>query len=280
MQIIPELEKLRTLIAQWRESGERIALVPTMGNLHAGHLQLVKTAHEHADRVVVSIFVNPTQFGPGEDLDRYPRTLDADCEALHAEGADAVFNPDADTVYPLGQDAVRVQVPELDSLLCGEHRPGHFTGVATVVCMLFNQVQPDVALFGEKDCQQLAVIRRMAAALHLPVDVVGVPTVREPDGLAMSSRNQYLTTEERALAPQIYAQLCAIADELKAGSRDFNLLESQARGALDAKGFKTEYVTVASQNLTKPDSAVQHFTILVAARLGSARLIDNISIKV
>ena len=251
-----------------------------MGNLHAGHLQLVKTAFEHADRVIVSIFVNPTQFGAGEDLDRYPRTLQADCEGLKSLQVDAVYHPDVDTMYPLGQGAVTVQVPELDGLLCGAHRPGHFAGVASVVSMLLNQVQPDVALFGQKDYQQLAVIRRMTRALHMPVDIVGVPTVRAEDGLALSSRNQYLSEEERALAPGLYAQLCAVAEALRSGRKDFDALESEARQALDAQGFDTEYMTIASPDLTSPHTAMQHFAVLVAARLGNARLIDNIEVKV
>ena len=205
MKLISDITALRAQVAAWRATGEKIALVPTMGNLHAGHLHLAKTAREHANRVIVSIFVNPTQFGEGEDLDRYPRTLDADCAALETVAVDAVFNPDVETMYPLGQGAVQLQVPGLDALLCGVQRPGHFTGVATVVCMLLNQVQPDIALFGEKDYQQLAVIRRFVNALHIPIEIMGVPTVREADGLAMSSRNQYLTDEERDLAPQIYA---------------------------------------------------------------------------
>ncbi len=278
MQVINEIQALRAQIARWRAKGERIALVPTMGNLHAGHLHLAEKAKENADRIVVSIFVNPTQFGPGEDLDRYPRTLQADCEALEKIATDAVFNPDVQTMYPLGEGAVQVQVPGLDSMLCAAHRPGHFTGVATVVSMLFNQVQPDVALFGEKDYQQLAVIRRFVAALHMPIEILGIPTVRESDGLAMSSRNQYLTSEERTLAPQIYRQLCEVAERLQAGERDFGAIEKQAQLSLDSHGFTTEYMTIASPDLTAPHDAMQHFTVLVAARLGSARLIDNIQV--
>lgn len=279
MEKISDLNELRAQVAAWRAGGERVALVPTMGNLHAGHLHLVSQARQRAERVVVSVFVNPTQFGPGEDLERYPRTLQADCEALQTVEADAVFHPDVDTMYPLGPNAAQVQVPGLDSLFCGAHRPGHFAGVATVVTMLFNQVQPDIALFGEKDYQQLAVIRRFAAALHMPVEVVGVPTVREADGLAMSSRNQYLTAEERALAPQLYAQLQTVAGRLQAGERDFAAIEAAAREALDAQGFVTEYMTIASLDLTAPHVAMQHFAVLVAARLGLARLIDNIQLK-
>ncbi len=280
MQLVSDLSALRAQLAEWRAAGQRIALAPTMGNLHAGHLQLVKSAQKHADRVVVSIFVNPTQFGVNEDLDRYPRTLEADSQALEAIGADLIFHPDVDTMYPLGPGAVEVQVPGLDSILCGAHRPGHFTGVATVVTVLFNQVQPDVAVFGQKDYQQLAVIRRLARALHLPIEIIGEPTVREDDGLAMSSRNQYLTAGERALAPALYAQLCATAERLRAGERDFTALENEARQTLDARGFKTEYMTIASPDLTAPDTAMHHFALLVAARLGSARLIDNIEVSV
>lgn len=280
METISELAPLRARISAWRAAGERVAFVPTMGNLHAGHLHLVETAQACADRVVVSIFVNPTQFGAGEDLDRYPRTLNEDSAALDGLGTDLLFHPEVETMYPLGQGAVTVQVPALEDLLCGAHRPGHFTGVATVVCMLLNQVQPDVALFGQKDYQQLAVIRRMVSALHLPVEITGVPTVRADDGLALSSRNQYLTDEERRLAPQLYAELCRVAERLKSGDRDFAAMEADAAQALDKLGFSTEYMTVASLDLTVPHIAVQHFVVLVAARLGKARLIDNIEVIV
>ncbi len=215
MELIEQVALLRERVAVWRGGGERIALVPTMGNLHAGHLSLVREARGLADRTLVSIFVNPMQFGPKEDFGAYPRTMERDRELLRGEGADLLFAPPVQAVYPRGQqEQTRVEVPEISDVLCGASRPGHFVGVATVVCKLLNMTQPDVAIFGEKDFQQLLVIRRMVEDLCLPVDVRGLVTVREPDGLAMSSRNGYLSAEERARAPALSASLRRAAERL------------------------------------------------------------------
>jgi len=217
---------LQARLEGWRREGLRVGFVPTMGNLHVGHLDLVRAAAARTDRVVVSIFVNPLQFGPGEDFASYPRTLAEDLEQLAGEDCDLVFTPGEETMYPLGRDGTtRVDVPALSGILCGASRPGHFSGVATVVSKLFNLVKPQLAVFGEKDCQQLAVIRRMTAELCFPIEILGVPTRREPDGLAMSSRNRYLRQDERASAPVLYASLQAVAQGLAAGRRDFVALQ-------------------------------------------------------
>ena len=272
--------ELRLRIQRWRNIRQRVALVPTMGNLHAGHLALVKRAHQLADRVVVSIFVNPLQFGPKEDFGAYPRTPDADRLQLAVSGADLLFTPEVEEMYPQGMDGVtKVEVPSLSGILDGASRPGHFTGVATVVAKLFNMVQPDVALFGEKDYQQLLVIRRMTADLCLPVEIVGYPTVREPDGLAMSSRNQYLTKSERAEAPLLQRTLREIVAALRDGARDFAALQQQAMRQLDAGGFRSDYVEVRqADTLAVPGAADNRFVVLGAAWLGKARLIDNMTL--
>lgn len=257
----------------------RVALVPTMGNLHAGHLSLVRAARERADSVVVSVFVNPMQFGPGEDYAEYPRTLEEDAAALAGEGVDLVFAPESGQMYPSGDPATRVTVTGLSEILCGEDRPGHFEGVATVVAMLLNLVTPDLAVFGEKDYQQLAVIRRMAAELHLPVEIVGAPTVREADGLAMSSRNQYLSMDERAMAPVLYAALCEAAERLRAGDRDYAGIETEGRQRLAAAGFRPDYFAVRAADLGPPKPAARELRVLAAGRLGRARLIDNLAVR-
>ena len=221
MQVVSTVAEVRERVRAWRAAGERITFVPTMGNLHPGHISLIELAREHGDRFVASIFVNPMQFGPNEDFNHYPRTPVRDAEMLEAAGCDLMFQPDVREMYPAGPGlATRVEVPGLSTILCGEFRPGHFEGVATVVAKLFNIVQPDVAVFGEKDFQQLTVIRRMVADLCLPVDVVGAPTMREPDGLAMSSRNQYLDAAQRALAPRLNAELQSTAAALAGGAAD------------------------------------------------------------
>jgi pantoate--beta-alanine ligase len=249
-----------------------------MGNLHAGHLALVKAARALADRVVVSIFVNPLQFGEGEDLDSYPRTLERDVQMLEGEGTDLLFSPTVTTMYPKPQaQQTRVEVPGISELLCGASRPGHFVGVATVVCKLFNMVQPDVGVFGKKDFQQLMVIRRMVEDLAMPVRVVGVETLREADGLAMSSRNGYLTADERAVAPELYRVLSEVRERLVAGSDDYAGLESEAAAALQAQGFGPDYVAIRrSADLVSPAAGERELVILAAAHLGNARLIDNI----
>jgi pantoate--beta-alanine ligase len=279
MQTIRTLPELRKQIAAWRQAGERIAFVPTMGNLHAGHLALIDAARARADRVVVSIFVNPTQFGPGEDFSRYPRTEAEDAAHLETRNTDLVFMPDVDTLYPGGTTGTTfVEVPGISDELCGEFRPGHFRGVATVVARLLNMVQPDVAVFGEKDFQQLVVIRRMVRDLAMPVEIAGVATMREADGLAMSSRNQYLSPEERQLAPLLYRTLRELADALQTGESP-QLASERGMQALAAAGFRPDYVTVRSAgDLQAPRQDDDEWVILAAATLGRARLIDNLRI--
>jgi pantoate--beta-alanine ligase len=280
MERIEHLPELRARIVAWREARETIAFVPTMGNLHAGHLTLVAEARGRARRTVASIFVNPLQFGPQEDLAAYPRTLAQDESLLVGAGCDLLFAPTPDTMYPRGQDdQTRVLVPGLSDILCGASRPGHFTGVATVVCKLFNMVQPHLALFGEKDYQQLLVIRRMVEDLAVPVEVLGVPTVREPDGLAMSSRNGYLSAEERGRAPTLYQTLLAAADALR-GGRPIPDVELDASRALEGAGMRPDFVSVRrSEDLAHPGWEDQELVILAAAYLGRSRLIDNLRLS-
>ncbi len=280
MEQISDTPALRSRIAEWRGAGERIAFVPTMGNLHAGHLRLVQRGRELAPRCVVSIFVNPLQFGEGEDFGAYPRTLAADAEALRQAGADLLYTPTVEGLYPRGQAAqTRVEVPGLSDILCGASRPGHFVGVATVVCKLFNLVQPDVAVFGEKDYQQLLVIRRMTEDLCLPVEIVGVETVREPDGLALSSRNGYLTADERRAAPRLYQVLREVAEGLERGA-PISQLESSGKAALEAAGLAPDYLTVRrASDLATPASGDEALVVLGAAWLGKARLIDNLQVR-
>jgi pantoate--beta-alanine ligase len=251
-----------------------------MGNLHAGHLSLVKEARKIADRVVASIFVNPMQFGAGEDFESYPRTLESDSRMLEAEGTDLLFAPSVQVMYPKPQaEQTRVEVPEISSLLCGATRPGHFVGVSTVVCKLFNMVQPDIAVFGNKDYQQLMVIRRMVEDLAMPVRIVGIDTVRESDGLAMSSRNGYLTGQERTLAPTLYRVLSSLASKLRDGDNDYAGLQLQAASELDDNGFRTDYIAIRrAADLSEPVAGEKDLVILAAAYLGAARLIDNIEV--
>lgn len=275
MKVLKNLQALR----EWRSAQQEVALVPTMGNLHDGHLQLVKNALQHCDTVVVSIFVNPMQFGPNEDLDSYPRTLDADCSALETLGVSAVFTPTVSDVYPRGlEQQTKVSVPGISNILCGASRPGHFDGVATIVCKLFNMVQPHVAVFGEKDYQQLQVIRLMTQDLSLPVDVVGVPTQREASGLALSSRNGYLTAEEKTQATALYKSL----QDAKVGlerEEDFEQIESQAVQQLGKAGFKVDYFSIRNANDLQPASKTdEKWVILAAAFLGKTRLIDNLQV--
>jgi len=280
MEIIEQVPELRRRIAEWRHQGLRVAFVPTMGNLHEGHLTLVRKAGELAERTVVSIFVNPLQFGPSEDFAAYPRTMERDRELLEGEGADLLFAPGVDAVYPRGQvEQTRVEVPGLSDILCGAARPGHFVGVATVVCKLFNMVQPDLALFGEKDFQQLLVIRRMADELSFPVEVRGEPTVREPDGLAMSSRNAYLTPEERAIAPSLYRALRRAAERLRSGDAAREV-ERIGLSELAAAGLDPDYLSVrGAEDLGEPDVGDKDLVVLAAVRLGRARLIDNLRVR-
>jgi len=287
VQTLSGLDALRSALAALKSGdnpAERtIALVPTMGALHAGHLTLVREAKRRAARVVVSIFVNPRQFGPNEDLATYPRQLAADAALLEAEGVDVLWAPTLETMYPAGY-ATTIQVAGLDGVLCGAARPGHFDGVATVVCKLFNQVQPDMALFGEKDWQQLAIIRRMAQDLDLThpqsTNILGVPTVREPDGLAMSSRNQYLTPEERAAAPALNRAMRAAAAQIAAGEPVASVLEALKAQVLTA-GFRTVDYADLRDAATLEDVAAydgRQARLLVAAHIGKARLIDNVAV--
>ena len=280
MHIVEDLNGLRGQVRTWRAAGERIGCVPTMGNLHEGHLTLVREARRLAPRVVATIFVNPLQFGPTEDLAAYPRTPEQDQAGLAAAGCDLLFAPTVATMYPAGQQTqTRVEVPGVSDILCGASRPGHFIGVATVVCKLFNMVQPDLALFGEKDFQQLLIIRRMAADLAMPVEVIGVPTVREPDGLAMSSRNGYLTSGERAQAPALYRALSVAARALAAGL-PVPQVETEAAAALAVAGLRPDYVSVRrAADLGDPTAADRELVVLAAAYLGRARLIDNLRVS-
>jgi len=273
---------LREQLADWRRSGEHIALVATMGNLHDGHLSLVEIARQHAERVVVSIFVNPTQFGDGEDFAAYPQTLERDKRRLKLANVDLLFVPNIETMYPFGiDDATSITVPVLTDELCGSFRPGHFDGVTSVVSRLFSLVQPDVAVFGEKDFQQLMVIRRLVEDLSLPVDIVAGPTQREEDELALSSRNQYLTDEERAIAPQLYATLKNIAEGLQSGKRNYPKMEQQAMDDLAGLGFKPDYVSIRrAANLGEPDRDTDELVVLAAVRLGKSRLIDNLVVQI
>jgi pantoate--beta-alanine ligase len=280
MRIVRTKTGLEAALAHWRAAGDSIAFVPTMGNLHAGHLHLVDTAKTRATRVIVSIFVNPTQFGPGEDLAAYPRTPEQDIERLRDHQADLLYLPDAADVYPDdGQPATFVEVPGLSEQLCGKFRPGHFRGVATVVCKLLNRVRPDLALFGEKDFQQLAIIRKMVRDLDMPVTIVGIPTVREPSGLAMSSRNAYLNPEEKERASLIFRTLNRAAESVRQGERDYPRIEREAAEALEAGGFAVDYVSIRrQQDLAAPSAEDDALVILAAAHLGRTRLIDNIMI--
>ncbi len=275
-------EALREQLVDWRHSGEHIALVPTMGNLHDGHLSLVSLAREHAERVVVSIFVNPTQFSEGDDFDQYPRTLERDRRRLKTVKADLLFVPDVETMYPFGIDnATSVTVPVITEEFCGVFRPGHFDGVTSVVSRLFSLVQPDVAIFGQKDFQQQLVIRRLVDDLQLPIQIVSGATQREADGLALSSRNRYLSDEQRAIAPTLYTVLQGIGNDLQAGKRNYEELEQQAMDALRDAGFDPEYVGIRrAENLEPPDRDNDEIVILTGARLGTARLIDNIIVTI
>jgi pantoate--beta-alanine ligase len=281
METVTTVAAVRKRVRAWHREGLRVAFVPTMGNLHPGHVSLIEAARQHGDRFVASIFVNPMQFGPNEDFAHYPRTPTQDEKMLAAAGCNLMFMPDVAEIYPSGSErATRVEVPGLSRVLCGEFRPGHFEGVTTIVATLFNIVQPDVAIFGEKDFQQLTVIRRMVADLCVPVQIVGAPTVRDADGLAMSSRNQYLTTEERRIAPRIHEILTATAKRLASGDNDFAGLESAGARQLEAAGFKPDYFAVrAAVDLSAPKPNSDYLVVLTAARLGKARLIDNVQVR-
>lgn len=280
MQFIESLSALRELRQSWRSNGQTVAFVPTMGNLHDGHLDLVKQAKSLADKVVVSIFVNPMQFGANEDLDAYPRTLDADRSKLEAHGVDALFFPAVEDVYPRGlTEQTIVEVPAISDLLCGASRPGHFRGVATIVCKLFNMVQPEVACFGEKDFQQLQVIRTMVEDLSLPISIVGVPTRRQEDGLAMSSRNGYLSAEQRATATRIYAAMKQMHEAITARQESYDDIERKASQMLMTAGLTPDYVTIRNATTLQPATPDDtNLVILIAAFMGTTRLIDNMQL--
>ena len=277
---ITSLDALRTCLRGWRREGLTVGFVPTMGNLHAGHYSLVQLARQHADRVVSSVFVNPTQFGPNEDFTRYPRTPDADTTGLQDAGCDVLWLPEVEAMYPFGVAlASNVHVPGISAVLEGACRPGHFDGVCTVVTRLFNHVQPDVAAFGKKDFQQLAVIRQLVTDLHMPVRILPGEIVREVDGLAMSSRNQYLSAEDRAQAPVIHRCLLAMREAAMAGV-DHAQIEAEADAVLRRAGFVPDYAVVRKPDFSVPsDSRDGARVALIAARLGQTRLIDNLEFE-
>ncbi|OSI34025.1 pantoate--beta-alanine ligase [Neisseria dumasiana] len=276
MQIIHTIKELR----EWRKTAGRVAFVPTMGNLHEGHLALVREARKRADHVVVSIFVNRLQFGQGEDFDKYPRTLQQDADKLSAEGVSVVFAPDEKELYPNVEQRYNVEPPHLQNELCGKFRPGHFRGVATVVSKLFNIVEPDTACFGKKDYQQLAIIKGLVEDLNINVEIVPVDTGRASDGLALSSRNQYLSGQERAEAPRLYRELNIIADALREGNLAYAELEQAAVEQLSESGWSVDYVEIRrADNLNIAHAGDKNLVVLAAARLGTTRLIDNIEVS-
>jgi pantoate--beta-alanine ligase len=281
MQTITRIAELREVVTEWRLGRESIAFVPTMGNLHMGHASLMAAAHLHGRRVISSIFVNPLQFGPSEDFSAYPRTLDDDGNLLREYGVDALFNPSVDEMYPQGSvGSTVIDVPGLTDVLCGAFRPGHFQGVATVVVKLLCLVQPDVAIFGEKDYQQLTVIRRVVQDLNVPVRIVGAPTVRAEDGLALSSRNRYLDPEERAKAPALYRALDQARRRLESGDTAFAAIEAEGLAAISAAGIKPDYFEVrTADRLDRPSDTDVDLVVLTAGRLGKARLIDNLQCR-
>ncbi|MEG1079743.1 MAG: pantoate--beta-alanine ligase [Pseudomonas sp.] len=281
MNTVKTVRELRAAVARARGEGKRIGFVPTMGNLHSGHAALVTKAAQRVDFVVASIFVNPLQFGPSEDLDKYPRTLAADQEKLLQAGCHLLFAPSVEEMYPDGMDGqTRVNVAQLSEGLCGASRPGHFEGVATVVSKLFNMVQPDLAVFGQKDFQQLAVIRALVRDLNMPIQIIGEPTVRAEDGLALSSRNGYLSAEQRAIAPALYRLLSQMASVIEQGERDYPTLIANARQQLELAGLRPDYLEVRQALSLRPATADDRdLVILIAAYLGATRLIDNLHLN-
>lgn len=281
MNTVKTVRELRAAVARARSEGKQIGLVPTMGNLHSGHAALVTKAAQQVDFVVASIFVNPLQFGANEDLDTYPRTLAADQEKLLQAGCNLLFAPTVEEMYPNAITGLtRVSAAQLSNELCGSRRPGHFDGVTTVVNKLFNMVQPDLAIFGQKDYQQLAVIRAMVLDLNMPIQIISESTVRADDGLALSSRNGYLTEEQRAVAPALYRHLSEIVQSIKTGERDYAALVTQHVARLDAEGFRTDYLEIRHAHTLLPAQANDRdVVILVAAFLGATRLIDNVHLN-
>ncbi len=282
MRIVTKSEDMQRLSIEYKRQGKTVGFVPTMGYLHEGHTSLINIAHKHADVVVVSIFVNPIQFGPSEDYDRYPRDIERDKEILEKMGVDVMFYPSVDDMYPKGFTTY-VEVKGLSDKLCGRYRPGHFRGVTTVVAKLFNIVMPDVAVFGEKDAQQAIIIKRMVRDLNFPVKIIVGPTVREPDGLAMSSRNEYLTEEERKVAPAIYQSLLLAKSLVEQGERDTSKIIAAMQEFLSKYDrIKVEYIEIVDKEELNPIERLEkgEALIAIAAYLGKARLIDNISVKV
>lgn len=279
MQTVSEINELRAIIKAWHQQGLTVGFVPTMGNLHAGHISLVTEAHKHADKIVASIFVNPMQFGANEDIENYPRTMAADQEKLIAANTDLLFTPTPDIIYPKGLDKQSyVEVPNVSEGYCGESRPGHFRGVATVVCKLFNLVQPDVACFGLKDYQQVQVIQTMVEDLSMPITIIPVETIRETSGLALSSRNGYLTEEELKIAPALSQNIQWLAQEIKTNN-DFIGLAKKAASYIDNAGLKTDYIHICHARTLQPASEDDNdLVILAAAHCGKARLIDNLQV--
>ncbi len=279
MQVVETLADLRAELGRWRQQNQSIALVPTMGNLHRGHLCLITEARRRAQKIVATIFVNPTQFDEGEDFASYPRTLDEDAQKLRSQSTDLLFVPSVEQIYPR-IPCTTVEVPGLSDELCGQFRPQHFAGVTTIVCKLFNMVQPDLGFFGEKDFQQLILIRRMVADLDIPVEIIGVPTVRESSGLALSSRNAYLSPSEHKRAPVLFQTLCDARRDMENGRRDFRNLEDELLERLRMVGFKPDYFSIRCVSdlvLAEPDDRT--LVVLAAAWLGKARLIDNIQVN-
>lgn len=276
---LDKVSSLRETVMEWKRAGQRVALVPTMGNLHAGHLSLVDKARQKADRVVVSVFVNPLQFGPNEDFDRYPRTYEQDCAYLREKRVDAVFAPSVEEMYPNGQEQTLVVAPShLTTILEGATRPGHFDGVTTVVNKLFNMVQPDAAVFGQKDFQQVAVLKRMVEDLSMPVELIRAEIMRDADGLALSSRNQYLDEAQRRIAPKLFVVLQSVRMAIESENDDFRALEATATQQLLAEGFDAvDYVNIRQADSLEPvDSVGENCVIVAAARLGKTRLLDNV----
>jgi len=281
LETVITVGEVRARVRAWRTAGLGVGFVPTMGNLHAGHMSLLAAAHDRADRIVASVFVNPLQFGPNEDFARYPRTPEEDRQLLLEARCDLLFAPPVTEIYPEGgSQATLVSVRGLSDILCGQFRPGHFEGVATVVAKLFGIVAPDVAVFGEKDFQQYTIIHRMAQDLALPVEVVGAPTVRAADGLALSSRNRYLSADERVRAPTIYLALREAAKRIETGDSDFEAIEREGRLALERGGLRPDYFSVKTAlDLAPPTATSADLVVLTAARLGRARLIDNLRVR-
>lgn len=280
MRTVHTIAEVRQQVSDWRRTGLRVGFVPTMGNLHAGHISLVDEARRQADRVVASVFVNPTQFGPSEDFDSYPRTLEADSDRLAAAGCDLLFAPSVEEMYP-EKNRTWVDVDNLGDYLCGASRPGHFRGVTTVVSKLFHIVLPDVACFGEKDFQQLAIIRRMTRDLFFPVEIIGVATAREANGLAMSSRNGYLSPDQKQQAGALYATLQDLKQRISGGERDYPALVKAGTDHLTRAGFAVDYLSISHADTLAPaTSPDRHLVIAVAAKLGTTRLIDNVTLSI